>query len=102
MVVSDELVTLDYARKHLIPRRSDGKPVNPSTAWRWIRKGLEGLDGDRIKLAVTYAGSRPCVTAEALNKFFAAVTDAKLERHRRVLELRSDVTEVDLQSAGLL
>ena len=45
MVVSDELVTLDYARKQLIPRRSDGKPVNPSTVWRWIRKGLEGLDG---------------------------------------------------------
>lgn len=59
MVVSDELVTLDYARKHLIPRRSDGKPVNSSTVWRWIRKGLEGLDGDRIKLIVIYAGSRP-------------------------------------------
>jgi hypothetical protein len=102
MVVSDELVTLDYARKQLIPRRSDGKPVNPSTVWRWIRKGLEGLDGDRIKLAVTYAGSRPCVTAEALNKFFAAVTDVKLERHRRVLELRSDVTEDEMEAAGLL
>lgn len=102
MVDSDELITLDYARKYRIPRRSDGKSVNPSTVWRWIHKGLEGLDGDRIKLAVTYAGSRPCVTAEAINKFFAAVTDAKLERHRRVLELRSDVTEVDLQSAGLL
>lgn len=102
MVISVKLVNLDYARKHMIPRSPDGKPVNKSTLYRWIHKGLEGLDDDRIKLAVTYAGSRPCVTAEGINEFFAAVTDAKLERHRRVLELQSDVTDDEMEAAGLL
>ncbi len=102
MEVPDELVTLDYARKHKIPRRPDGKPVNPSTVSRWTHKGLEGLDGDRITLAVTYVGSRPYVTAKSINEFFAAVTYAKLERHRRVLEQQSDVTDDEMEAAGLL
>jgi hypothetical protein len=102
MVASNELRSLDYARKNLIPRRPNGKPVNPSTVWRWIRKGLEGLDGERVTLAVTYAGSRPCVTAEAIDVFFNAVTEAKLERYRLALEIRSDVSEVELNDAGLL
>ena len=102
MDASNELKSLDYARKNMIPRRTDGKPVNPSTVWRWIRNGLEGLDGERITLAVTYAGSRPCVTAKDVDEFFAAVTEAKLERHRIALERRSDVSEAELDAAGLL
>ena len=54
-----DLVSLDHARKKLIPPRPNGNPVNPSTVWRWIRKGLEGPDGERIKLSVVYCGSRP-------------------------------------------
>ena len=98
---NDALVTLDHARKHFIPRRADGKPINASTCWRWVRKGLEGLDGERIKLEVTYAGSRPYVTRNAIGDFFQAVTEAKLERHRRAEELASDVTEDELHAAGL-
>jgi hypothetical protein len=95
------LVDLTTARKVLIPRRPDGKPINSSTLWRWIRKGLEGLDGERIKLAVTYVGNRPMVTHNAVDDFFQAVTEAKLERHRRTEELAADVTEDELQAAGL-
>jgi hypothetical protein len=100
-MASHEPVTLDHARKHFIPRRPDGKPIDPSTAWRWIRKGLEGLDGQRIKLSVVYCGSRPYVTRNAVDDFFQAVTEAKLERHRRVDELAADVTEDELEAVGL-
>ncbi len=93
MRTQNNLVSLDHARKHSIPPRSDGKSVNPSTVWRWVRKGLEGLDGERIKLEVTYCGNRPFVTQHAIDDFFQAVTEAKLERHRRAQELASDVTE---------
>lgn len=102
MVTQNDLVSLDHARKHLIPRRPDGKPINPSTVWRWIRKGLEGVDGNRIKLAVTYVGNRPYVTAEAIKAFFQAVTDAKLERHRKAEDQAADVTDDDLKKAGLV
>ncbi|MEO2017858.1 MAG: hypothetical protein ABGZ53_26190 [Fuerstiella sp.] len=98
---SSELVSLCYARQHKIPRRSDGKPVCASTCWRWIRKGLEGLDGARIKLVVVYCGNRPHVTAQAIDDFFAAVTAAKLARHRRSEALAADVSEDELAAAGL-
>lgn len=96
-----ELVSLDHARKNIIPLRPDGKPVNPSTVWRWVRKGLEGLDGERIKLSVVYAGNRPMVTRNAIDDFFQAVTEARLERHRRAEDLAADVTDDELEAMGL-
>lgn len=99
---STGLVDLTTARKDHIPRRSDGKPVAPSTIWRWVRKGLEGADGERIKLEVIYVGNRPFVTRNAIDDFFQAVTEAKLERHRRAEELAADVSDDELASAGLL
>lgn len=101
MATTAQLIDLTTARKELIPRRQDGNPVDPSTVWRWIRKGLEGIDGERIKLAVVYAGSRPFVTPHAIDEFFQAVTEAKLERHRRAEELADDVSDEELQAAGL-
>ena len=97
----NELVSIGHARTKLIPVRPDGNPINPSTVWRWIRIGLEGLDGERIKLAVVYVGNRPMVTRNAIDDFFQAVTAAKLERHRRVEELAADVSEAELKAAGL-
>lgn len=98
---ADELVPLDHARKYLVPRRPDGEPVNPSTMWRWSHKGLEGLEGERITLTVTYVGCRPYVTRQGIDDFFQAVTEARLERHQRALELQADVTADELESAGL-
>lgn len=96
-----DLVSLDHARKHIIPRRPDGKPVNPSTVWRWARKGLSGANGERIWLNLTYAGNRPYTSQEAIDAFFQAVTDAKLKRHRYAEERAVDVTQDQLETAGL-
>ena len=101
VIAHKDLVSLDHARKKLIPPRPDGNPVNPSTVWRWIRKGLEGPDGERIKLSVIYCGNRPHTSPERLESFFRAVTEAKLERHRRSEALAADVTDDELQAAGL-
>ena len=102
MVAATDLVDLTTARKTLIPRRSDGKPVNPSTVWRWIRLGLAGADGERIKLDVVYVGNRPHVTRQTIDDFFNAITEAKLERHCRTEERAADVTDEDLEAAGLM
>ncbi|MCH2204042.1 MAG: hypothetical protein MK102_18915 [Fuerstiella sp.] len=99
--MQNNLETLDHALKNFIPSRPDGKPIHRATLWRWIRKGLEGLDGERIKLEVTYAGSRPYVTRNAVEEFFQAVTEAKLERHRRAERLASEVTQDKLEAVGL-
>ena len=98
---NSKAVSLNYARKNIIPLRPDGQPVSSSTCWRWNRKGLEGLEGERIKLEITYVGNRPMVTPRAIDDFFKAVTEAKLERHRRAEALAADVTDSELERAGL-
>lgn len=96
------LVPLSVARKQLFPPNPDGKPVNPSTIWRWVRKGLEGLDSHRIRLEIVYCGNTPFVTAEAVEEFFQAVTHARLERMRRTEQRSADVTDAELAAAGLI
>ena len=98
----EEMVSIDEARKKEIPVRPNGKPVNFSTVWRWAWKGLQGLDGQRIKLEITYVGNRPMVTKTAIREFFKAVTEAKRERHRRAEALSAEVTDAELRAAGLL
>lgn len=102
MHTQDELFDLTTARRKRIPRRPNGSPVNPSTVWRWIRNGLDGGSGERIKLRVTYVGNRPHVTQEWIDEFFEAITEAKLERHCRTEERAADVTDEDLEAAGLM
>lgn len=101
MVSQNHLVSLSQARQRLIPRRPDGKPVAPSTVWRWIKKGLAGPDGARIRLEVTYVGRRPYVSAEAIRDFFTEVTTARL--NSPLPSTANDTASVeDLENAGLI
>jgi hypothetical protein len=97
-----DLVSLNRARRELIPLNEHGRPVSPSTVWRWIMKGLPGPDGERIRLAVTYCGRRPYTTAEDVEEFFRQVTEAKQERARRARETAAHVSDDELRAAGLL
>ena len=98
-----KMVSLDEARRnpHLIPRRPDGRPVSASTIWRWVRKGLAGTDGERIRLSVVYCGSRPHVTRDAIDDFFERVTEARLANQLRSTATATDPTREELESAGL-
>lgn len=84
---AERLAELAHARESWIPKRN-GRAVNSSTVWRWIHKGLESPDGRRIKLDVIYVGNTPMTTAEAVQRFFAALTSAK--RSRGVANAGSD------------
>lgn len=98
----ERLVSISHARKHLIPPSDDGRLLNPSTVYRWVRQGLEGLDGNRIRLEVTYRGQTPFTSAEAIDRFFAAVTTARLARMELTQQRCADVSDSDLAAAGLL
>ena len=100
-MLKQKLLTLKDARTHVIPRRPDGRPINPSTLYRWIHRGLGGRDGKRIKLDVIYVGNTPYLTEDGIAEFCRAVTEAKLERHRRTEALAADVTDDELKAAGL-
>lgn len=99
---TSDLIPLNASRGRLIPQSPDGKLLNCSTLWRWHRKGLAGLNGERIRLRVVYIGRTPHVSAEMVEEFFAQVTAAKLERIRQQELASADVTDDELAAAGLV
>lgn len=102
MVTAPELFPLNRARRRLIPQSENGKARNCSTLWRWVRKGLAGVNGERIKLRVVYVGRTPHVSEEMVNEFFDRVTAAKLERIRQQELASAEVTTAELAAAGLI
>jgi hypothetical protein len=92
--VSDdhELVELSTARGELIPKRG-GKPISPTTLWRWITRGCCG-----VRLEVKYVGSVPYTSAGMVRRFIDQVTAARM---RKPDVLADDVTDGELRAAGL-
>lgn len=76
-IPTGRLVSLSEARTTIIPRNDDGSPVSPATVHRWIRKGLLGRDGQRIKLNVMYRGRKPYTTPEAIRMFFQRIAESR-------------------------
>lgn len=52
-----------------LPRLRRNRPIHPSTGWRWAERGLKGIRLETIKI-----GGVTCTSAEALRRFFAALT----------------------------
>ena len=95
---ADRLLPLNSAIRELIP----GKKLSPSLTWRWATKGLMGLNSERIRLQIWYVGREPHTTHAAIRQFLDAVTAARLEKMRRTQQRTDDVTEAELNAAGLL
>ena len=75
--------------------------LNPSTPWRWITRGIAGLNGERIRLRVWYIGRTPHTPKTAVRSFIEAVTAARLARMARTRERADDVTDDELAAVGL-
>jgi hypothetical protein len=95
-VPDDALQPLNEAIRQVIPGN-----VNPSTPWRWITRGIAGLDGQRICLQVTYVGRAPHATKAAVRQWLADVTEARLARMARTQQRAADVTAAELEAVGL-
>jgi hypothetical protein len=95
-VSDDTLEPLSEAISQVIPGN-----WNPSTWWRWITRGIAGLDGERIKLPVTYVGRAPHTTKAAVRQWLADVTEARLARMARTQQRAADVTSEELEAVGL-
>lgn len=92
---TDELRPLSYARRRWIPRRHNGKPVSPSTIFRWARKGVRG-----VKLPVLFTPTGAVTSEKACRHFLEEV-----DRVRRgsMNETRLiDASDDDLRRAGLI
>ena len=94
---SEELADLTTARRTLIPRKREGKTLAPSTLWRWISKGIDG-----VRLEVVYIGATPHTSREALQRFFDAVTAARLAKMQSSAPELLVATDAQLKAAGLI
>jgi len=100
-LLHEQLESLTYARKHWIPKSASGKPLAPCTLFRWVKDGLEGLNGNRIRLEVLYRGQTPCTSEQAVQRFFQHITEARLTRMARTAQRAADVTAAELEAVGL-
>jgi len=92
----DPLQPLGQAIRDVVPGN-----INPSTSWRWVTRGFAGLNGERIKLQVTYVGRTPYTTQAAVRQWLADVTEARLARMARTQQRANDVTDDELKAVGL-
>jgi hypothetical protein len=96
---TDDLMPLNQAIRQEIPGH-----MAPSTPWRWATRGLApATDGEpRIKLEVLYVGNRPHTTKQAIREFLQRATAARLARMEGRQQRCADVSDADLDAAGLI
>ena len=70
---SEQLLSLPQAAGRFPPFRL-GRPVNPSTVWRWIAVGVKLKEGRRIKLGAIRLAGRWLTSIEAIERFVHAQT----------------------------
>jgi hypothetical protein len=97
--LQEDLLTFSQAARQARPRGS--KPAALSTIWRWYTKGISG-----IKLETTCHGGTRYTSAEALCRFFVAVTLARSkqdapQKPNAEPGTRSAATKKRLREAGL-
>ena len=70
---TDEYISLAHAAK-----RCPGRP-SANAVWRWCRRGVKSRSGERVSLEHIRVGGKIYTTVEALEHFFAAVTQADVK-----------------------
>jgi hypothetical protein len=57
-----------------LPALRAGKPVNPSTLWRWTTRGIRARHGLLVRLESIKIGGTTCTSDQALQRFFHALS----------------------------
>ena len=70
-MATEKMLTPQEAARSLPPLR-EGKAMHPATITRWITEGLSG-----VKLEAIRVGNRWLTSAEALQRFAEALTEAR-------------------------
>jgi hypothetical protein len=77
-IFSENLLSLAQVAKLLPPGRG-GRPVHFSTVFRWIFTGVNGPNGNRVKLSAIRLGGRYLVSRESLQRFVESLMPASDE-----------------------
>jgi hypothetical protein len=78
-----------------LPALRGGKPVNPSTLWRWTTRGIRARDGVLVRLETIKLGGTWCTSDEALVRFFRALTDGASQSEGRRIACTTPPTAPD-------
>jgi len=92
--MNEDVSPLGQAAKW-VPRVRAGRPVAPSTLWRWATAGLNGVRLETIKI-----GGTTCTSREALRRFFAALNGQPAEDPARKTR-HDDAVERELVARGI-
>jgi hypothetical protein len=71
--LTEKLRSFAEAAKRL-PALRGGKPVNPSTLWRWTTRGVRARNSILVRLEAIKVGGTCCTSDEALRRFFHALS----------------------------
>jgi hypothetical protein len=69
--LAPDVVSLAQAAR-LLPSLRGGRPVHPSTLWRWASSGVAG-----VRLPIIRVGGTACTSRQALRQFLADVEAAR-------------------------
>lgn len=76
----DPTMTMATTNEMTVEEVADRVGKKPLAVRKWIRKGLRGPNGSRIKLAARKIGSTWLVTPAALDDFSRKLTEAALSK----------------------
>jgi hypothetical protein len=57
-----------------LPALRGGRPVHPTTVWRWATRGVRDPAGNAVLLETIKVGGTCCTSDQALARFFRALT----------------------------
>ncbi len=72
-ILSENLITLQQAACR-VPSSRGRKSVSFSCVLRWIKKGIPGPDGDRVRFEAIRMGGKWLTTVEALERWSMRLT----------------------------
>ena len=72
-LIREQPITIAVARTQHLPRLG-GRTISPTTAYRWISKGVLAGDGTRVRLSAVKLGRSLMTTREAVERFLGELT----------------------------
>jgi hypothetical protein len=72
-LATERVVKLSRIREHL-PESRKGRRFHPSTPYRWVRRGVVAVDGERVYLASIQVGGTLYTSVEAIQEFCARLS----------------------------
>jgi hypothetical protein len=98
---TETVLPFSQAARRIPPIRA-GRPISPTTIWRWATVGCRAKNGERVRLETIRIGGASCTSLEALQRFFARLSgDEPAQPPSRRTSRGHAQAEAALDTAGI-